>query len=227
MPVLLFGTIASKCSQEPRDNAASRCVGAVVTSFGPVVGGFQHPPRDAASSPGPHKLHVHLAVADTQPLSSDASRWLYVLWLICWSHATIGRAEDARLHLHVPSLCTRQARMVEGRNVAVQSGTPSDPYLATGPSFWKKKTPESSCHGEQRRSQSANGQAPASVTTATMRLKSTVIGGSTTNFLAELMKNKNKGKTPQNERCASAVGIRFAHSSCKLRSPIKKSVRAK
>ena len=29
-----------------------------------------------------------------------------------------------------------------------------------------------------------------------------------------------KGKTPQNERCASAVGIRFAHSSCALRPPV-------
>ena len=42
-----------------------------------------------------------------------------------------------------------------------------------------------------------------------MRLKSTVTGGSATNFLADLVKNKKKqkGKTFQNERCASAVQV--------------------
>ena len=45
--------------------------------------------------------------------------------------------------------------------------------------------PVLSCHGEKRRSQSAEGQASAPVTTATMKLKPTVIGGSATNFLAQ------------------------------------------
>ena len=42
------------------------------------------------------------------------------------------------------------------------------------------------------------------------------------NFLVDLMKSNKKGRTPLNERSASAVGIRFAHSSCTLRSPRKK-----
>ena len=71
-----------------------------------------------------------------------------------------------------------------------------------------------SYHGEKMvKSQTAG----ASVTVAKTKLKSTIIGGTNTNFLVDLMNNnKKKEKTPPNERCASAVGIHFAHSSCTL-----------
>ena len=67
---------------------------------------------------------------------------------------------------------------------------------------------------ERRKSQTAKEQASASVTAATMRLKSTVIGGSSTNFMADLMKNKKRGKTPLNERCARLRSPRNVRAKC-------------
>ena len=77
-------------------------------------------------------------------------------------------------------------------------------YTSVELSWWKKG--KVSQHG-------------ASITAATTRLKSTVIGGATTNFLVgRLKKTTIKRKDASDERSASAIGIRFTHSSCTLRS---------
>ena len=84
-------------------------------------------------------------------------------------------------------------------------------------------------HVETRRSQSAQSARKKKrlwqVSASEQKLRSTVIGGSTTNFTADLIPNPNKKLTPLIQRNAGAVGIRSPHSFAHL--DLHKKVRAK